>query len=752
MILKIWEVMMRKLRTILVVLLCLGITSVSFSQDDDTVETTPEETVSVDRAEEVDSDQEELAFYSLEEMLNVKVVSASKSAEKLYEAPARMIVISRKDIATRGYTSIMDAFDDLPGVDLVRGYGDTYYKMYWRGWKSGVLGIPFIVMIDGVVYNHLYYNNDDNFYPVPLSNVEKIEVVFGPASSLYGPNAAMGVINVITINDKKKNGSSLMARVGYENHDFYTIDGNYFYKNDDFRVSLTTRIEDGNIDDLIPNNNFEYTKDTYYANTTYWGGVLANTAIAGSFSSQMKSRAFDLRVFMKGIEFAAQYSVHKTGYGVVYTADTTQNNGVWTREHYDFYVRYSGEITKKISSTTMIRYRRDDIPNDAFYVYSYDNASVQTVGSQTWQALNDSWSFQQDFRIAILKSLTLVTGVAYEAKDLQKAYDVSYGTEYAAATIDLSTNTNFYASSITEAQQHNNRVLWIDKSLFAQAKWNFLGDQHLILGGRLDHNSVYGLAPTFRGGYVGRFGSFIGKVLYGEAYREPSPRELYGSWSGLGSNPNLDPEKSRTVEVVASYTMDVLENLVDVWYANNRDVIIATSSGARNLGNMTVVGIDYQLKGIIPVTDNFRIMPWAYYTFVVYDDETKYDSSGNKTGSGEIGDIADHKIWFGLTTIWKDLSVTAKGRYIGKRKTVDTNPVDVDAYITLDASIRYNNLFVEGLALSVKGTNLLNTDYFHPGFGDANSGDSAGENQGYYYNSMMPQPERSIMVSIDLAI
>ena len=65
---------------------------------------------------------------SLEELGNITIKSASNIEEKLSDAPATMIVITKDEIEQRGYTEASQIFDDLPGMDVVRAYGDSYFK------------------------------------------------------------------------------------------------------------------------------------------------------------------------------------------------------------------------------------------------------------------------------------------------------------------------------------------------------------------------------------------------------------------------------------------------------------------------------------------------------------------------------------------------------------------------------------------------------------------------------------------------
>ncbi|MBL8112989.1 MAG: TonB-dependent receptor plug domain-containing protein, partial [Acidobacteria bacterium] len=187
-----------------------------------------------------------LTEMSLEELLSVTVVSASNTSEKLAEAPATVIVITRDDLAKRGYTELSQVLDDLPGMQVVRPYGATYLKNYWRGFRN-TIGDPFLLLLDGVVLNHLYFNTADVLVTLPLSNVARVEVVYGPASSIYGPNAFMGVINVIT-EAPSKNGTSFRGGLTAGSFATRLADVTASYQRDDFSVRLSARFDDGELD------------------------------------------------------------------------------------------------------------------------------------------------------------------------------------------------------------------------------------------------------------------------------------------------------------------------------------------------------------------------------------------------------------------------------------------------------------------------------------------------------------------------
>ncbi|MFW6175299.1 MAG: TonB-dependent receptor plug domain-containing protein, partial [Acidobacteriota bacterium] len=127
----------------------------------------------------------------------VRVTSVSKTAESLREAPATVAVITAEEIARRGYLDLEDLFHDLPGFAVSRANGVTYSHLYQRGYRSASTDRT-LLLVDGVEQNDLTSDVAYVSRHFPLVDVDRVEVIYGPASTIYGANAFAGVINVIT--------------------------------------------------------------------------------------------------------------------------------------------------------------------------------------------------------------------------------------------------------------------------------------------------------------------------------------------------------------------------------------------------------------------------------------------------------------------------------------------------------------------------------------------------------------------------
>jgi len=150
--------------------------------------------------------EQDLFDLSLEELMNIEIVSASKKAESSFQSPLASSVLTRDEIMASGATSIEEALRLVPGL-LVREETNGNFDVHIRGndnlppgnfafYSENSLSL---VMIDGrPVYNYINGGTFWESLPISLVDIERIEVVRGASTALYGPNAVTGAINIIT--------------------------------------------------------------------------------------------------------------------------------------------------------------------------------------------------------------------------------------------------------------------------------------------------------------------------------------------------------------------------------------------------------------------------------------------------------------------------------------------------------------------------------------------------------------------------
>lgn len=160
-----------------------------------------------------------LADMSIEELANIEITSVSKKAERLADAAASVFVITGEDIRRSGLTTLPDVLRLAPNLQVGQPTASTY-SISARGLNgtSGSMPNKMLVLIDGrSVYSPLFSGVFWDMQGVMLEDVERIEVISGPAGTLWGVNAVNGVINIITQSSKDTLGS--LVAVGGGNRD-----------------------------------------------------------------------------------------------------------------------------------------------------------------------------------------------------------------------------------------------------------------------------------------------------------------------------------------------------------------------------------------------------------------------------------------------------------------------------------------------------------------------------------------------------
>ncbi|WP_149194921.1 TonB-dependent receptor domain-containing protein [Luteimonas suaedae] len=162
--------------------------------------------------------------------LDAVVVTAAGFEQKLTDAPASISIVTHEELTKRPYMTLIDAVRDLEGVDV----GETSDKTGQKSISMRGMGADYtLVLIDGRrqnnhgdIYPNNFGGNQFNHVP-PLDMIERIEVIRGPASTLYGADALGGVINIITRKVGERWYGSATASHNYQENDDFGADSTF---------------------------------------------------------------------------------------------------------------------------------------------------------------------------------------------------------------------------------------------------------------------------------------------------------------------------------------------------------------------------------------------------------------------------------------------------------------------------------------------------------------------------------------------
>jgi len=160
-----------------------------------------------------------LKTLSLEELMQIDVTTVSRGSERRIDAPAAVSVITSEDIRRYGVDTLADALRLADSVSVARFNGGSW-AVATRGF-SAITNNKLLVMIDGrSVYTQLFGGVFWEAQHVPLPDLDRIEIIRGPAGTLWGPNAVNGVINIISKGAKETQGWLVVAGGGTEERSF----------------------------------------------------------------------------------------------------------------------------------------------------------------------------------------------------------------------------------------------------------------------------------------------------------------------------------------------------------------------------------------------------------------------------------------------------------------------------------------------------------------------------------------------------
>ena len=165
------------------------------------------------RASSPQAEEQQLKSLSLAELGQVRITSTSKQPEEVWRTPAPVFVLTSEDIRRSGATNLPDLLRMVPGVQVSRSQSDE--------WAVGIRGFAsnfskgLLVMIDGrSVYTPLFEGVYWDVQDLVLADIDRIEVIRGPAGAVWGLNAVNGIINIVTKDAKDTQGTMASALGG----------------------------------------------------------------------------------------------------------------------------------------------------------------------------------------------------------------------------------------------------------------------------------------------------------------------------------------------------------------------------------------------------------------------------------------------------------------------------------------------------------------------------------------------------------
>lgn len=446
---------------------------------------------------------------SLKKLLEIKISTAAKYDQTVNEAPASVTIITAEEIEQFGYRTLEEVLMRVRGFYITNDRNYSYVGV--RGFsRPSDYNNRVLLLLNGATTTDNIWGSSSigNEFGLDIDAIERIEIVRGPGSALYGTNAMLTVINIITKKGKAVDGLKLTLQPG----SFGKIQGGIrlgkeFKNGPDLFVSA--HIGDIKGQDLY----FEEFADPETNNGIAEG--LDWEKYHGIFAS-LKYKNFSLQ----GLVTSRQKGVPTASYDTAFNDD--RNKTLDTRNFFE--IKYKGNIS--YNTNFMLRGYYHYIKY--YGAYPYDDPDYVTLWEEESKEM---WfGFETQFRWDIGPDNRLIIGAEY-----RNHYRVSY-LSWDEFETEFEDDFPFH-----------------DYAIYIQDEYQVLKNLSLMLGLRYDKYSDRGGASlTPRAALIyNPFSDTTLKLLYGNAYRAPNIYETYyESEDEAKANPFIKREKINTFEMI----------------------------------------------------------------------------------------------------------------------------------------------------------------------------------------------------------
>lgn len=648
-------------------------------------------------------------FDGLVKSQSVKVASGFR--QNTATAPASTTVITAQDIEAMGARSLNEILEAVPGMHITLSEVCFTPQYDVRGVHSAI-NYEVLMMINGIPVKNVMDGSRGTWSAPPVQMIQRIEVIRGPGSALYGADAVSGVINILTKTAADMPGTEAGLRLGsYDTYNPWLQYGGKL-KGFDLALSLDYLTTDGH-------------RETIYQDAQFLLDQATGTHVSETPGrAYLQQRQLNLRTnASKGNWRMDVHWLRNRNLGAALGTLAMVN----PEEYYEYdqiqadVLYHNLQVGEHWETSAQFSYR--DMAEDRFNAYSTRPGAILNGEYLPYGQSNNLGDHQRDTRLDLTASYrglnrhVLRFGSGYLYTDLHKMpWSLTLPDTQQPVMVDARTvGLILLPENIRE-----------NRYLFAQDTWTFASNWELTLGARYDWYSDFNSTTNPRAALVWQINPRLtSKLLYGTAFRAPSFIEMYvPPNSTVVGNPNLQAETNTTWELAFDYrASDNLNLTLNLFHYQFSDKIqrrfITTGPG-------TTLATDSTTLGGIYMYDNFGTLKGDGFEvesrWKINNKSSllaNYAYSQAEDGDGVAADNYPHnKIylrhdwllgnsWFLDTRVnW----VADRDRPLGDKRP------PMEDYVELDLTLRYKNVSAKtpwNIAVGVR--NALDEDRREPG-------------------------------------
>ncbi len=488
-----------------------------------------------------ESQKPDLGGLSIEDLSKLKVESvygASKFLQKAADAPASVTVVTAEEIQKHGYRTLADVLRSVPGFYVT--YDRNYSYVGVRGLSMpGDYNARILFLLDGHrvndnIFDGAYVGTE---FPVDVDLIDRIEIIRGPNSSVYGTGAFVAVINVITKRGRDLSATELSAEAGSWNS----------YKG---RVSYGGRFDSG-LETLLSGsfyNSQGHTRLFYpeFDNPATNNGIAENADGDQAYNvfADIIYRDFNIHV----VDASRTKHIPTASFGTVFDDPRTRTTDARSYVDLQYHHMFG-------SWETLVRTSYDWYNYHGIYTYDYAGRGIPPY-TENYDAANGSWwDLQCD-----------------ASRIFFKRHRVTLGTEFRQDIQQQQVNYDIQPYYLYDDDHRTARV----GALYFQDEYSIRKNLAFVAGLRSDWHEKYGnmLSPRLGILFTPKPNTDI-KASYSWAFRAPNSYEsFYAGNKTNTANPSLKPEKIRSWELDLEHRFGKTYSVSGAGFLNRIDDLI----------------------------------------------------------------------------------------------------------------------------------------------------------------------------------
>ncbi|MRR54630.1 MAG: TonB-dependent receptor [Deltaproteobacteria bacterium] len=620
----------------------------------------------------------DLTTLTIEQLMGIEVETvsgASRYEQPVSEAPASVSIVTADQIKKFGYRNLADILQSVPGFSVTNDRNYQYSGIRGFG-LPGDYGTRVLLMVDGVrqndpVYNSVFIGNE---LVVDTDLIERVEIIRGPGHTLYGANALMAVINIVTRRGGDLNGFEASGEAG----SFDSYRG---------RMSYGSRF--GDTTEMLLSGTFFHSQgqDLYYPE---FASPASNFGWARDCDREQAGSAF-LKMAYRDLTLEAGYVKRDKGLPTAPWGTVFNNPGTEATDS-SLFVDLKYQHSFENGTDLMSRFSWNQYNYDGRYVY--DQAEPPLLFDNI-DKVRSSW----------------LMGEIQVSKELLQQHRLIGGIEFRnALRLD---QQNFDQQNFAEALYLDDRRSTWNAGFYLQDEYRILDSLILTAGIRYDYFESFGGTLNPRVALIySPFSRTTVKFLFGTAFRPPNGYELYYSdGSTQKTNPDLHEESSTNYELILEQNLGKrFRGTLSGYYTRIRNLITLVEDPAddllvfRNIGRAELRGVELELDKKWECGSNGRLSYSFQETRDLMAGERLPNSARHLVKLNLLLPLVEEKVFLGV-----------EEQYTSRKKTLAGNQTG-DFFIT-NVTLFGRNL-LKNLELSGSVYNLFNSKYFVPAGGE----------------------------------